>query len=67
MRVLKVKFKRYPPLANDPYPRRGRKVPMIELAGEWLSKELGLSPGDKVLITPDPTNPNALKVKRILI
>lgn len=67
MRVLKVKAKLYPPLAQTPYPRYNRKVPMIELAGNWLARELGCNPGDKVLISGHPTNPNALIIERVLL
>lgn len=65
MRVLKVSQKIIPKPENSF--TKERKVPSLVLSGNWLTTELGVSSGDKVLVTGHPTNPNALIVEKVLL
>ena len=65
MHLLKVNNKIIPKPKNSF--TKERKVPVLILSGNWLTTELGVSSGDKVLVTGHPTNPNALIVEKVLL
>lgn len=65
MRILKVTRKVCAPAKNSLSSER--KVPALLLSGNWLTTELGVQPGDKVRVVPDPANPNALIIERVLL